>query len=313
LTMTGSEACGHSTGVWCPYGSQAELPGDQRGEDGLSLCFTSAPLDAPLEILGFPEVTLTVAVDRPKALLAVRLCDVAPDGASTLVTWGLLNLTHHHSHEQPAPLEPGRQVEVTIQLNAVAHALPAGHRWRVAVSPTYWPHAWPSPEPVTLSLFPGVAEGRERCRLTLPVRPPRPEDAELPAFDRPEIAQPLAIEKLGVSSRMRTVRHDVISGTHQILDHAGRGAFRILANGLEYDRRNADTFTIVEGDPLSAQVQCDFTISLRRDDWRIRIETSSLMSADAAMFRLTNILNAYEGNTRVFHKAWAFSVPRDEM
>jgi len=37
----------------------------------------------------------------------------------------------------------------------------------IAVSPTYWPFAWPSPEPVTLTVLAG--------RITLPVRSPRPE------------------------------------------------------------------------------------------------------------------------------------------
>ena len=62
----------------------------------------------PMEILGFPEVKLKLSVDQPNALLAVRLCDVAPDGASRLVSWGLLNLTHRNGHEHPEPLEPGK-------------------------------------------------------------------------------------------------------------------------------------------------------------------------------------------------------------
>ncbi|MGG7381587.1 CocE/NonD family hydrolase C-terminal non-catalytic domain-containing protein, partial [Escherichia coli] len=66
----------------------AENPPDQRAEDGRSLCFDSEPLEEPLEILGFPEAVLTVTVDRPLALVACRLCDVAPDGSSLLVTRG---------------------------------------------------------------------------------------------------------------------------------------------------------------------------------------------------------------------------------
>src|SRR5207302_3015972 len=114
---------------------------------------------------------------------------LAPTSASTLVTRGLLNLTHRESHAQPTPLEPGIRYTVTVCLDAVAYALPAGHRWRVAVSPTYWPWAWPAPEPVTLSLFSGGAS-----RLTLPVRPQRPEDADLPPLPPAESAPPAATE-----------------------------------------------------------------------------------------------------------------------
>ena len=35
------------------------------------------------------------------------------------------------------------------------------------------------------------------------------------------------------------------------------------------------------------------------------------MTGDSEVFRVTNALEAYEGNTRVFAKSWQFSVPRD--
>lgn len=85
--------------MWCPYGYDGELPADQSGEDGRALSFT-VPRDEAreVEILGFPEVALAQSADQANALVAVRLCDVAPNGASTLVSWGLLNLTHREHH-----------------------------------------------------------------------------------------------------------------------------------------------------------------------------------------------------------------------
>ena len=50
---------------------------------------------------------MTVASDRPVAVVAVRLCDLAPGGASTRVTYGVLNLTHRDSHAAPQPLKLG--------------------------------------------------------------------------------------------------------------------------------------------------------------------------------------------------------------
>jgi predicted acyl esterase len=168
LDYLGVQYAGLDSAIWCAHGLPADLVPDQRVEDGLSLTFTSAPLAETMEILGRPEVTLTLAVDRPNAVLAVRLCDVSPTGSSALVSRGLLNLTHRDSHEHPTILEPGKRYTITVRLNAKAHSLPAGHRWRVAISTTYWPWAWPSPEPVTLSLVTGKAS-----QLKLPVRPIR--------------------------------------------------------------------------------------------------------------------------------------------
>ena len=44
----------------------------------------------------------------------------------------------------------------------------------------HWPHAWPSPEPVTLTLYSG--------QLSLPVRPPRPDEDARVTFAPPEAA-----------------------------------------------------------------------------------------------------------------------------
>src|SRR5947207_3847462 len=121
----GLQTAGLDAGSWCPYGEVSDWPGDQRAMDGMSLTFTSEPLPDRLEILGYPEVTLELASDRPLALVIVRLCEVFPDGASTLVTRALQNLTHRDSDEHPTPLEPGRRYSVTVKLDATGHAFGA--------------------------------------------------------------------------------------------------------------------------------------------------------------------------------------------
>jgi hypothetical protein len=298
----GVQSHGFDGGAWCPYGEPGDFPPDQRTADGESLAFTSAPLDEPMPILGFPEVTLTVAADQPDALLAVRLCDVAPTGASTLVSWGLLNLTHRDSHEAPRPLTPGQPYTVSVRLNAIGYELPAGHRWRVGISPTYWPHAWPSPRPVTLTLFDG--------RLDLPVRRPQPQDGELAPFAPAETSAPLPLEVRRTGSRKHVVHRDVIDGVTTLTVTVDAGRIR-FDSGLDYDNTSANIFAIQEDDPLSAAVRCRHALEFKRDNWHVRIETDSTMTADAERFHVTNLLDAYEGHTRVFTKTWTFSVARE--
>ena len=133
-------------GKWCSYAAGPDLAHDQRQEDGGALIFESDPLDEQLEILGAPEVELTLTSSEPIAMLAVRLSDVAPDQKVTRVTYGLLNLTHRTSREQPEHLVPGEPYRVRVRLNHIAQVFPRGHRLRLAVSTTYWPLAWPSPQ-----------------------------------------------------------------------------------------------------------------------------------------------------------------------
>lgn len=308
LTIQGAQIAGMTAGVWCPYGTSIGLPVDQRVDDGLSLCFTSAPLDQPVEILGFPEVKLKVSVDRPDGLLAVRLCDVSPEGSSRLVSWGLLNLTHREGHEKPLPLTPGKVYDITLRLNVAAHRLNPGHRWRVSLSPTYWPHAWPSPKQVSISLHTG-----KESRLILPVRKPNELDESLPPFAPPASSPPLDSEWLRLDGSSRNVQYDVTTRQLQMIDRFDEGRRRITGNGLVYDSVIVNTFSITEGEPLSARVECNRRIEISRGDWVTRVETMSVMTSDATNFHLTNVLDAYEGQVRVFTKSWTSAIRRQSV
>jgi putative CocE/NonD family hydrolase len=299
---------GHNlnVGQWGAYGYPGDYPGDQRTADGESLSFTSPPLVEPLDILGYPEVDLTLSVDRPWALVAVRLTDVAPDGASTLVSWGLLNLTHRDSHEQPAPLEPGRAYEVTVQLNVCGHRLVAGHSWRISLSPSFIRHAWPSPELVTLTLACG-----EASRVRLPVRRPQAHDATLPAFPPAESAPGLAIEWLRTGGTRKVIEQDLIPGRTTLRLTHDDGRMRYADTGMEVESVATETYSVVDGEPLSLINHISRDLEYQRAEWRVRVETESVMTADEAHFYLSHQLNAYEGYTRVFTKAWTKAIPRN--
>src|SRR5205807_9549902 len=114
-------------GVWDGDGGPADFPLDQRPDDGSSLCWDSAPLSERVELLGIGEAQLELSADRPLALVAVRVCDIAPDGASTLIARGLLNLTRREGHDRTVPLPPGEPVLVTVRLQSTGYAVPAGH------------------------------------------------------------------------------------------------------------------------------------------------------------------------------------------
>jgi hypothetical protein len=74
--------------------------------------------------------------------------------------------------------------------------------------------------------------------------------------------------------------------------------------------KSEERFTIYENEPLSANLESEQELGLRRGNWDIRIETYSAMSADAEQFFVINKLDAYEGKTRVFTKTWNKTIPR---
>ena len=305
LTLRSPQTVGLGGGEYCAMWLGPESPTDQRDDDAGSLTFDSAPLDDRLEILGPPLATLELAVDRPRALLAVRLCDVDPGGASARVSFGILNLAHRDGHAEPKPLEPGKRYRITILLDDIAYAIPPGHRLRLAVSTAYWPMVWPSPEPVTLTLFTAAS------RLDLPLCPPGSDLAH--PFDPPEAAPPLEEDVLRPPGHQRIVERDLASGLTTLHIEDDFGETRNPDHGLAAGAVAREVYRIDPDDPLSARVEIHWTQTLDRDDWRVRTEARSEMWADGERFHIRATLDAFEGETRVFHKDWDESIPRDHL
>lgn len=159
---------GLDAGRFFPFGNDGDLPPDQREEDAKSACFEfPVGTGGRLEVLGRPRVTLRLRMDVPYGQVVARVCDVAPDGSSTLVTRGALNLSARRGRDQAVPWPVGAYEDVTFELNAIGHAFPPGHRIRLAVSSAYWPWIWPrAGSEAGWTLEPAGSA------LTLPVRDP---------------------------------------------------------------------------------------------------------------------------------------------
>ena len=124
---------------------------------------------------------------------------------------------------------------MTVRLAAAGHAFLPGHRLRLALSPTYWPWVWPSPEPVVLSVF------TVESSLTLPVRTPDAGDGALRPFGEPECSPPLAVETLSEGSTSRTVARDVATG-ECVLTYVYGGGRERLPSGMEMMEAYRETF-----------------------------------------------------------------------
>ena len=289
---------------WFQHGASPEMPGDQRADDGKSICFDGPTLTKTVEILGTPAATLTFAVDQPIAFICVRLCDVAPDGASTRVTYGIFNLTHINGSDKPVKLVPGRRYTLRVPLSDTAYSFVKGHRMRVAVSTTYWPLIWPSPQPVTLTLHTG------KSALELPVRPPRKEDAKI-KFKPAEAAPPFKRTALAAGGRNRVVRTDMGSNETvvEVTDSSGRGRYDDIDN-LIAEARSTERYRIIEGDPLSCEVEVTWTWQFERGNWNVRTEMRTKVTCDKRDFIVTARLEAYEGERRVFERDFAERIKR---
>jgi hypothetical protein len=291
---------GAAGGEFCAIWWGPDMPDDQRPDDALSACFDSLPLEADHDIVGGASLTLQLSADRTRAQVAVRLCHLHPDGASTRISWGVLNLCHRTGHEAPAALSPGQSVTVEIRLDDIAYRVPAGHRLRVAISSAYWPMIWPSPEAAMLTI--------EAGRLDLPVRP-RAEAAEW-AFEAPEAAPPRATEPLRPETHVRRFEHDARSGERTLLIEDDFGRVRDLETGRVTGSRCRERWTIHPDDPLSARGECWWEQEMGEGADAVRVVAETTMTSDAASFRLTGQVTARDAAGEVFRRGYEAVLPR---
>lgn len=298
---------GLEAGKWCSYTATPDLPGDQREEDGGSLIFSTPSLTEPLYIFGMPELALEVSSNKPQAMLAVRLSDVGPDGKSTRVSYGLLNLTHRDGDSHPEPLEPHRRYRVTIPLNGIAQQFPAGHQLRVSISTSYWPLAWLPPEPAKVRIY------LAGCQLTLPVREPQTSDADLSPFDTPQAAPPLDTTLLEPSEHNWLLHRDLATkaSTLEVINNQGR--FRINDIGTDIHRSAREYYRTINDDFTSARGETLTESCFKRGDWNTEVYTRTTLSCTTDHFIVHAQLDAYENEYRVFSKNWESVIERDNV
>lgn len=300
VTVDSPMDCGLMSGEYFPFAFSDELPDEQSADDERSACFDAEPSNDTLDIVGAPQVTLKLACDKPNGQIAVRLCDLRPDGTSALITHGVLNLTHRDSHEFPQALVPGEVFEVTLALDQIAYRLPQGHRLRVAVSTAYWPYIWPSPARAALTISGGA--------LDLPVRPMAEGDEW--QFEEPEAAPAWRIEELRPSRYSRTGSTDSQTGEAVVLIEADSGENRDLEHGLISGSWTREEWRIHPEDPLSARVTIDWEKTGGREGamWRTRI--TARMHCDATHFHSSASLKCDLNGADYFRREFTDSVER---
>jgi hypothetical protein len=125
---------------------------DRAGEDMKLLTYTSAPLDADLEITGSPVLTQEMASSERDGAIHAYLEDVAPEGRVTYVDEGVFRVIHRKEVDprslpyQPLgpahsflradaqPMKPGEVATIRFSLFPTSVLLRKGHRIRIALA-----------------------------------------------------------------------------------------------------------------------------------------------------------------------------------
>jgi uncharacterized protein len=292
-----------------PFGQ----PDDQRVDDAWSLVYDWR-LDRELEVLGYPRLRVRVGSSAPVAFLSAKLCDGFPDGTSTLVARGFLNLTQRRSRTDPEPMRPGAVEVVELELDATSWVFPAGHRLRLSLAGADWPNLVPPPGPVTLTVE------RDGSVLTLPVLdgpspapppslpPPRPRDPAEPSGaptgepgSDPRLAGGRAMSPPDPPTRWRVVRDVLGHRTEAEIDHGGRTE---LPDGAILVERYRGTVGAALDRPGAtwARGSADYRV-----EWpEATVATSARLDlrGDANAFEVQLDLEAREGDQLRWTRSW---------
>ncbi len=261
------------------------LAADQRIDDGGSPVFHHRSAAGTIEILGAPRLRIRFHADKPQALIAVRLNDVAPDGGSTRVTVGLLNLAHRFGHDRPTALVPRRNgPRPWSSLTTSATLFPVGHRMAVSISrpPTGQSLAVAGtrhPYARSCSQADGPARAPRRGQRTPTCAPSARPNARHREPNAPRTASQVkkpAQPQADGASLTTFCRRD--GGRVSALDlrcpHAGHRHHYPWKGDVPAHHHT-------DGDPLSARCETTYSVEIERPDGVFGHESHGALSCDA--------------------------------
>jgi putative CocE/NonD family hydrolase len=152
------------------------------------LVYTSAPLRRDVTIIGNPRVDLWAISSAPDTDFTAKLVDVHPDGyAQNLLDRVVRASLRHGSKDDPSLIRPGRAYRYSLELGNTATVFKAGHRIRLEISSSNFPHYARN---LTNGRFDGSAASARQARQTILHTDPYPSRLDLPVV--PAIQRPAA-------------------------------------------------------------------------------------------------------------------------
>ena len=289
-------------GVHAPAWDRAGIGSiGSEADDEASLCFETAPLGDSIEILGWPEVELTVTSDRPVGVVAARLLTVSPNGNAHLICRGNRNLAFPDDLSTPVELEPGTAIRLRFPLLAASATIPHGWRLRLALAGADFPVVWPPGERFTLTIDP------ETSKLLLPVVPPRSEALDLDWVESDPPPSPPTFTPL--DERTWTVSRD--GGVTTFRREIASREEQPDRSQLTYDSNQQWEVEVADDDPATTRVWSQNEIHLERPGWRVGTIGSLEMTADTSSLRLTVELKALHDGEQIWKRRWQEEIPRE--
>jgi putative CocE/NonD family hydrolase len=109
------------------------------------LSFSTAPLEASLDVTGEIRASLWIASDAPDTDFTAKLIDVHPSGYALILAEGQIRTRFRESFEREVMMQPGTPYQVNVNLGSTSNLFQRGHRIRLDISSSNYPAFEPNP------------------------------------------------------------------------------------------------------------------------------------------------------------------------
>ncbi|MEV7969838.1 CocE/NonD family hydrolase [Sphaerisporangium sp. NPDC088356] len=294
---------------------------DQRSDDARSVTVEWESPAEGLTIVGHPRLRASVRAGAG-GTLAVRLCDVAPDGASELISRAVLRLpgTSEPQDESGPPVRAESMVEpevdagsvadpevlaeslveceVEVELDVVAHRVVAGHRLRLALATSEWPNVMASPEAVP------VAVDLDGSALLLPLAE-QPLGEPASGLRRTETPVPDATDVVW------TIDHDVLQRVTRCRTGYGSAA-EPLGGGTYADRYEGEVTLDHRTRRQTVSAESRFHITWA-DGPTVTAESRLKVATEGTRLAVTMEVTATENGTELKTRRWTRLIEQDRL
>ncbi len=286
-------------------------PTDQRYDDAASLTW-QWPAEQ-ISLLGHAVLRLRVASSDPVASVSAKLCDVFPDGTSSLLARGLLNLTHRESSVSPMPMPVGGSgssgvdqptfVDIELELEAMTWEAAPGHVLRLSVAGVDWPNTVAPPRPLTLTIDRGASS------LVLPVAGESVPAVGLPLLPLPAAGAADDGDQL-VSPDVPTrwwIERDVLGRRTACADD--HGSDYGVDGGRVSERYTGRVSVSTETFAQRAEASADFTVAW--DEATVRARSELAVDVSETTFDVVVTLQTWRDGEPFVDRRWQRSIARD--
>ena len=158
-TVGGNMCC---TNDLLPSGAFDQREVERRDD---ALVYTTPPLEEDLAVIGPVRVELWATSSAADTDFTAKLVDVHVDGYAQNVSEGIIRARYRNSRGEPSWITPGAVHDYTIDLGYTATVFRRGHRIRLEVSSSNFPHFDRNPN--TAQVFGSAAELRQATQHVL--------------------------------------------------------------------------------------------------------------------------------------------------